>query len=177
MELPAGHQPTRDELRAIADVLTAEVTDALASLQRTVGGDEPRRLVAELLVELSRILTVGARLGAMPRFVPPEPFEPDAGPEPELDEVRVRLATTLDGFDSYVEVFDPHETPVEIIESRISDDVFSLVSALAHGLQHARDGRPLEALWWWQFSYLSSWGSETTAAVRALQALVARDRL
>ena len=43
-------------------------------------------------------------------------------------------------------------------------------------LQHYRAGRSSEALWWWQFSYLSSWGSTASAALRALVSLVSHDR-
>ncbi|CAM5707521.1 hypothetical protein SHIRM173S_08323 [Streptomyces hirsutus] len=34
-----------------------------------------------------------------------------------------------------------------------------------------------EALWWWQFSYFSNWGSTASAALRALQSVVAHVRL
>jgi hypothetical protein len=34
-----------------------------------------------------------------------------------------------------------------------------------------------EALWWWQFSYVSSWGHEASGALRALQSVVSHDRL
>jgi hypothetical protein len=32
-------------------------------------------------------------------------------------------------------------------------------------------------LWWWQFSYVSSWGAEASGVLRALQSIVAHDRL
>jgi hypothetical protein len=34
-----------------------------------------------------------------------------------------------------------------------------------------------EALWWWQFSYVSTWGNEASGVLRALQSVVAHDRL
>ena len=34
-----------------------------------------------------------------------------------------------------------------------------------------------EALWWWQFSYVASWGNEASGALRALQSIVSHDRL
>jgi hypothetical protein len=34
-----------------------------------------------------------------------------------------------------------------------------------------------EALWWWQFSYVASWGGEASGALRALQSVIAHDRL
>ena len=56
---------------------------------------------------------------------------------------------------------------------------FGLIIAteLANGLRHYRAGNVPEALWWWQFSYVSSWGNCASAALRALQSIVAHDRL
>jgi hypothetical protein len=48
---------------------------------------------------------------------------------------------------------------------------------VANGLAHHRAGRIHEALWWWQFSYVSSWGAEASGVLRALQSIVAHDRL
>jgi hypothetical protein len=64
-----------------------------------------------------------------------------------------------------------------MVSSLLSDDLVSIASALAHGLQHYRDGHVIEALWWWQFSYVSSWGNEASGVLRALQSVVAHDRL
>jgi Domain of unknown function (DUF5063) len=52
-----------------------------------------------------------------------------------------------------------------------------VMSDLLHGLQHFRDGRPGEALWWWQFSYLSNWGSTASSVLRALHSVVSHTRL
>ncbi len=48
---------------------------------------------------------------------------------------------------------------------------------LSHGLSHQAAGRPVEALWWWQFSYLSHWGERAASALRVVQALLAHVRL
>ena len=45
------------------------------------------------------------------------------------------------------------------------------------GLRHFRSGNVEEALWWWQFSYVSSWGNLASAALSALLSVVAHDRL
>ena len=52
-----------------------------------------------------------------------------------------------------------------------------VMSDLLHGLQHYRAGRASEALWWWQFSYLSNWGSTASSALRALHSVVSHVRL
>ncbi|MFC6151598.1 MULTISPECIES: DUF5063 domain-containing protein [Mumia] len=166
-----------DELEAVANGFAEDVEAVLEGLRSLDGITDPEEIVAGLLVELSRALTIGARMAAMPRLVPPDRYEPDSGPDIDLDDTRVALATILDGFDTYVEVFDPYDDPAAPAAYRISDDVISLTAALAHGMQHARAGRPIEALWWWQFSFFSSWGGETTSALRALQSVIARDRI
>ena len=48
---------------------------------------------------------------------------------------------------------------------------------LVHGLAHYKAGRADEALWWWQYSYLSNWGSTASSALRALHSAVAHTRL
>src|SRR5690606_29138794 len=75
------------------------------------------------------------------------------------------------------EVFDPYEPRRAPVAARISDDLAGVVTDLRHGMAHYRAGRITEALWWWQFSYFSSWGSTASAALRALQSVVAHVRL
>ncbi|NED57481.1 DUF5063 domain-containing protein, partial [Micromonospora aurantiaca] len=60
---------------------------------------------------------------------------------------------------------------------RLSDDLVDVASDLVHGLRHYNQDRPLEALWWWQYSYFNHWGNHAGAALRALQAFVANARL
>ena len=110
-------------------------------------------------------------------FQPVEQYEPDAGPDPDLDELRLRLAVLLEGIDAFTEVFDPYVDPPELVSSLVSDDLTSIAASLAHGLRHFKSGRVPEALWWWQFSYVSSWGAEASAVLRALHSVIAHDRL
>jgi hypothetical protein len=91
--------------------------------------------------------------------------------------MRLRLAVLLESVDAYTEVFDPYVDPPEMLSSLLSDDLTSIASSLAHGLRHHVAGRVDEALWWWQFSYVSSWGPEASAVLRALQSIVSHDRL
>ncbi len=103
--------------------------------------------------------------------MPSERFEPDAGAEPDVDRLRDALRELLGPADEYVEVFDPYSGP-EVVPARLSDDLSDICADLLHGLAHHAAGRPLEALWWWQFSYLSTWGQGASAA--AACAAVAR---
>jgi hypothetical protein len=63
------------------------------------------------------------------------------------------------------------------VESQLSDDLASIATDLENGLRHYRVGDLAEALWWWQFSYVSSWGNLAGAALNALLMVIAHDRL
>ena len=133
--------------------------------------------ISLLLLVVSQVLLAGGRLGVQADFQPAEEYEPDPGPDPDLDDMRLRLAVLLEGVDAYTEVFDPYVDPPELVSSLLSDDLTSIAASLAHGLRHFKAGRVPEALWWWQFSYVASWGAEASAVLRALQSVVAHDRL
>jgi len=133
--------------------------------------------ISLLLLVVSQVLAAGGQLGVQADFTPLEEYEPDPGPDPDMDDMRLRLALLLEGVDAYTEVFDPYVDPPELVSSLLSDDLASIAASLAHGLTHHKSGRVHEALWWWQFSYVSSWGGEASAALRALQSVVAHDRL
>ena len=163
---------TEDFAQQIAD----QVESFLVALQAIARDEDGGRAVSLLLLEVSQVLLAGARLGVQSDFTPAEEFQPDAGPDPDLDAMRLRLARLLDGVDMYAEVFDTYGEP-EIVTSMLSDDLTSIAMSLAHGLRHHRAGRIDEALWWWQFSYVASWGTEASGVLRALQSIVSHDRL
>ncbi len=163
---------TEDFAQQIAD----QVESFLVALQAIARDEDGGRAISLLLLEVSQVLLAGARLGVQSDFTPAEEFQPDAGPDPDLDPMRLRLARLLDGVDMYAEVFDTYGEP-EIVNSMLSDDLTSIAASLAHGLRHYRAGRIHEALWWWQFSYVASWGTEASGVLRALQSIVSHDRL
>jgi hypothetical protein len=121
------------------------------------------------------VLLAGARLGVQQDFQPSGEFQPDVGPEADVEEMRLRLADMLGGVDTYAYLFDPYVP--EVVEGQISDDLTSIASELENGLRHYRSGDVAEALWWWQFSYVSSWGNLAGAVLKALLSIVAHDRL
>lgn len=169
------------ELVAMADDLAESFADVIATVERIAaegeGGELEGGIVAILLLMLSSVLMDGARLGAMADVVPAGRFEPDTGPEPDVDRLRLPLRERLRAIDSYDEVFDPFDGRREVVTSSLADDLATIVEELLHGLGHHRAGRRVEALWWWQFSYISSWGASASAALRAVQSLVAHVRL
>ena len=165
------------ELEDLAQGIADQTESFLLAVREIARSGDPGPAVPLLLLEVSQLLLAGARLGVQVDFVPSEQFEPDAGPDPDLDEMRERLATLLEGVDDFTEVFDPYVDPPELVSSRLSDDLADIAASVAHGLQHYRRGSTQEALWWWQFSYVSSWGAEASASLRALQSVIAHDRL
>jgi hypothetical protein len=139
--------------------------------------EEPEEAVPVLLLQVSQLLLAGGRLGAYEDILPDERYEPDLGAEPDADGLRERFAELLEPIDVYSEVFDPYEPRKPPVPHRISDDLADLVTDLGHGLAHYEADRTAEAMWWWQFSYFSNWGSTASAALRALHSLIAHIRL
>ncbi|HEY6740060.1 MAG TPA: DUF5063 domain-containing protein [Actinopolymorphaceae bacterium] len=165
------------DMEDFAQEIADQVESFLIALREIARAEDQSTGVPMLLLEVSQLMLAGGRLGAISDFVPVERFEPDAGPDPDLDELRERLAYLLAEIDSYAEVFDPYGQPPEVLNGSLSDDLASIAQALLHGLKHHRAGRIDEALWWWQFSYLSSWGAEAGAVLRALHSVIAHARL
>lgn len=160
-----------------AQEIADQVESFLIALREIARAEDYSTAVPMLLLEVSQLMLAGGRLGAISDVVPVERFEADAGPDPDLDELRERLGYLLSEIDSYAEVFDPYGEPTEVLHSRLSDDLATIASSLVHGLKHHKAGRIDEALWWWQFSYLSNWGAEAGAVLRALHSVVAHARL
>ena len=163
------------ETREFAQQIADQVESFLIALQAIAREGDVGRAISLLLLEISQVLLAGARLGAQRDFAPRAEYQPDVGPEPDIDEMRLRLAKMLDSIDTYGLVFDPYVP--ELVESQLSDDLTSIATDLENGLRHYRLGNVEEALWWWQFSYVSSWGNLAGAALNALLSVVAHDRL
>ena len=164
------------DLADLSDHTATAAAQFVRAVEVVAAADHPDEVISILLLELSSLLAAAAPLGAIEDVVPDDRFEPDAGPEPDVDRLRNRLHELLGPIDDYAEVFDPDATP-EVMAARLSDDLSQITSDLLHGLAHSAAGRSLEALWWWQFSYLSTWGPAASAALRALQSVIAHVRL
>jgi hypothetical protein len=169
-------ESTPADLADLSDHMAHAAAQFVSTVEAVAAADSHDEGIAILLLELSSLLASGAPLGAIVDVVPEERFEPDAGAEPDVDRLRQTLHDLLGPIDDYVEVFDPYAGP-EVMAARLSDDLSQITSDLLHGLAPHAAGRPIEALWWWQFSYLSTWGPAASAALRALQSLVAHVRL
>lgn len=162
-------------LTALADQTAASAARFVATMEAVAQGIGPDETVAILLLEVADICAVGARLGAISDVVPEGRFEPDPGREPDVDALRLGLAAVLAPVDGYIEVFDPYSS-AELVAGRLSDDLCHIATDLLHGLAHHSVGRIGEALWWWQTTYLGSWGASAAACMRALHSIVAHVR-
>ncbi len=175
-ELRAGPHDALDvETEDFAQQIADSVSSFLLALREIAREADGGRAISLLLLEISQVLLAGARLGVQQDFAPGSEHQPDVGPEADLDGMRLRLADMLDNVDTYAFVFDPYVP--EVVASQLSDDLTSIASDLENGLRHFRLGNVMEALWWWQFSYVSSWGNLAGAALNALLSVVAHDRL
>jgi hypothetical protein len=164
------------ELDEFSRDIAAHVRTYLAGVAEIASGESPETAVSGLIVQLAQISMAGAMLGAVSDIVPPDRFEEDTGPDPDGDPLRESLGRLLEGLDEYASVFDPL-VPERPVHGRVSDDVADVAIELAHGIRHHEEGRSEEALWWWQFSYLSHWGAQALNAQRALLSIVAHQRL
>jgi len=163
------------ELRAFADDIATQVANFVADVTAIARQGDGGRAVSLLLLEVNRISLTGARLGAQIDFHPSSEYQPDVGREIDVEELRMQLAGLLGEVDTYGFVFDPYVP--EVVESQLSDDIAAIVTDLENGLRHHRAGDLEEALWWWQFSYVNTWGNLAGAVINALLSVIAHDRL
>ncbi|HUR74047.1 MAG TPA: DUF5063 domain-containing protein [Sporichthya sp.] len=160
-----------------ATQIADQIESFLIAVRECARADSPEEAVPMLHLATTGLLLAGGRLGTISDIVLEEQFEPDAGEDPDLDELRTALADLLEPIDEYAEVFDPYEPRPELMICRMSDDLTEVAASLLHGLQHYKAGREAEALWWWQYSYLNTWGLAASTTLRALHSVLAHDRL
>src|SRR5687767_14208696 len=113
---------TEEFAQQIADQVESFLLAVRAIARGEASGGEA---ISLLLLVVSQVLLAGGRLAVQADFQPAEEYEPDAGPDPDLDVMRHRLALLLEGVDAYTEVFDPYVDPPELVSSLLSDDLTS----------------------------------------------------
>lgn len=165
-----------EDLREMAVATAEEARRFLTTVTEVAAGANPDVAIPLLLLAVSDTLAAGARLGAMVDVVPAERFEPDVGPDADLDPLGGALENLFEGIDDYNEVDDP-VLGNTVVTSSISGDLVLIAGALAQGQRHYEAGQVLEALWWWQYSYLSNWGERASSVLRVLQGVLAHLRL
>ena len=163
------------DVEEFAQQIADQAESFLVALRGVSRGEAGAAAVPLLLLEVSQVMLAGARLGAQQDWVPEHEFQPDIGPDPDLDAMRMRLAEVLDDLDTYSHNFEPYDP--QTFPAQMSDDLASIASDVAIGLRHFREGNVVEALWWWQYSYLSNWGTNGSGVLAALHSVVAHSRL
>jgi hypothetical protein len=164
-----------DDLKLLAEESARDARAYLDTMTEVASGAAPDAAIPMTLLALSQVLVMGARLGAIQDIVPVERFEADTV-EAEVEPLRTGVANLFDGLDEYADLVDP-VTSTELTTGSLSNDVTVVASTLSHGLRHYDAGRLSEAMWWWQFSYLSDWGERAASALRVLQSLLGHIRL
>lgn len=175
--------PDRVEAIAVDDVVAdlarecaLQAHSYLQTVREIAAGENAAAAIPMGLLALSQILVMGARLGAIEDVVPRDRFEDDPGPDIDLDPLLDGLRAQFEGLDDYTDLVDP-VTSTEVVAGSLAVDLGEIAGCLLHGLQHLEAGRDSEALWWWQFSYLSQWGARASMALRVLQSLLGHVRL
>ena len=161
--------------RLLADECATEARAFVETVAGVAADGAAETALPLLLLATGQVQLMGARLGAIADVVPAERFEPDAA-ETDIEPLREGIARLFDGLDDYVDLVDP-VTSGEVATGSLSADLATVTEALTHGLAHHADGRWSEALWWWQYSYLSVWGDRASSAHRVLLGLLAHVRL
>lgn len=177
VSVTAAPTPVDSTALELADEMALAVQEFVIAVERVASDGLGDSAIALLLIHTSQLAAHGARLGAVTDVVPEGRYEPDTGGEPEVDNLRLRLAEVFGHADRYNTIDDPYFPAPEIVESSLSDDLSSIVTDLNHGFGHYAAGRPIEALWWWQYAYLSSWGEDLLNAHAALRSMISHIRL
>ena len=110
-----------------AQQIADQVGSFLLALRAIAQGEAGRRARSRCCCSRSaRCCSPAAGSACTPTSCRPSEYEPDAGPDPDLDAMRLRLAVLLESVDAYTEVFDPYVDPPEIVSSLLSDDLASI---------------------------------------------------
>ncbi len=165
-----------NDLGGLAGATADEVRGFLTTVTEVAAGSAPEASLPLLLLAVSDLLAAGARLGATTDVVPDERFEPDVGPDPDVEALRANLANVFEGIDEYHDIVDPVLGP-ESEQYTVSGELVAIAQAVAQGLKHYEIGQVTEALWWWQFSYLSDWGARATSVLGIVQSILSHLRL
>ena len=129
-----GRAPLDEDLVDFAQTIADQVESFLIAGQAVSRGEEGGAAVPLLLRETSQLLLAGARLGMQVDFELQEEYEPDAGPDPDLDAMRHRLGVIFEDFDAFTVVFDPYAEIPDIVPSLLSGKR-ALVSTATKNLQ------------------------------------------
>ena len=159
-----------------AQQIANSVESFLLALRAIAEENDVGSAIPILLLEITQISLTGARLGRPDRLHAPRgvPARRRARGRPRgpAAPARRRCSTR-----STPTATSSTPTSPRSVESQLSDDITAIASDLENGLRHYRAGDVDEALWWWQFSYVASWGNLAGVALNALLSVVSHNRL
>ena len=102
-------------------------------------------------------------LGAVEDVVPAERFETDTGPDPDARPAARAAGQPARGRSTSTPTSSTRCCPPSRTSAASPTTSPTSPATWPTGSRHYDDGRVAEALWWWQFSYLSSWGQHAAA--------------
>lgn len=165
-----------EDLMDLADRMATESENFISTVTELSAGAASESALPLLLLALADLSAAGALLGAMVDVVPRERFEPDDGPDFDVDPLRGGLENLFDAIDGYREVADPI-LDEEITPASLAGDIATVAQCVSQGLVHHQADHVSEALWWWQYSYLQVWGDRAASALRVVITLLGHLRL
>src|SRR3712207_9354299 len=108
--------PLSADIEEFAQQISDQVESFLIAVRAIARGDAAGgQAISLLLLVVSQVLLAGGRLGVQADFQPAEEYEADAGPDPDLDDMRHRLAVLVEGVGAHTAVFDPSPDPPGVV--------------------------------------------------------------
>ena len=178
-QIPAQPADTAAELlewRARANQTADDAQAYLDTLTEMAAGSSPERAFPVMLLALSQIVLSRCPARRGHRHRPERAVRAGRRPRRGHRPAAGRAGQPVRRDRHYADIVDPL-TSLEVVRGTLSDDLADVAADLSHGLKHYRAGRFDEALWWWQFSYFSTWGFRATSALRVLQSVIGHIRL
>lgn len=171
-----GQYQDEGQLKTLAEATATEARSFLETVRTLARGDADESALIVLMLALSRVIAAGSALGAVADVLVDDLYEPYSGPDVDVEDLLIGLASLLEGLDEYVEIVDPVVSG-ELSQESLSNDVTEVAAALAHGLTHYDHGRLNDALWYWQYSFMASWGDRAICGLRTLVSMLGHIRL
>ncbi|WP_160118379.1 DUF5063 domain-containing protein [Bacillus sp. V59.32b] len=88
---------------------------------------------------------------------------------PEINVVRPKIS--FGKYECYSEVYEPYSDE-ESINASLTDDILDIYQDVKEGLILFESNDRNEAIWHWNFSFSTHWGSHVVDALRALHSIM-----
>ena len=98
-----------DEFTDLADESATQARAYVTTVTEIASGSSPDIAMPMLLLATAQLLLAGSRLGAIQDVVLDERFEPDPGPDADVEPLRDNLANLFEGIDdlSLIHISEP----------------------------------------------------------------------